>query len=325
MRQRRRRSQAGFTLIELMIALVMFSFAVAGVLSVAVSLVNGFREQRAVIGAETSARSALEIMGDALRGASPGVSSGSIRTVDSATCGTNSAFSVINSSSGSDEMTVTYAYGSVVTSTRTVYTAGTTVLTLVDGSEIGVGDTLLITDFTTGHLVTVTAKPSTNVVTLAAQTCASATMALPAGGYGAGSLVIRALRARFFIANLDGVPTLWMDPDAGGSAAAEPLAEGVQDMQIAIGVDSTTNGLTEVGAVANDDEWQGNVAGDSTLVGATRAVRITLVARALSPVSGTASYVLPAAEDRPAGTATDNYRRRLLTSTIEVRNLGGSP
>ena len=323
--KRRPRTQAGFTLIELMIALVMFSFAVAGVLAVAVSLVNGYREQRAVIGAESTVRSGLEIMGEALRGASPGVPSGAIRTVDSATCSSNLAFSVINSTSAPDEMTLVYAYGSVVTSSRTAYIVGTTQITVVDDSQISVGDTLLITDFATGHLVQVTGKPSAGVLNLAAQTCSTATMALPAGGYGAGSLVIRALRARFYIGTLDGVPTLFMDPDAGGSQAAEPLAEGVEDMQIAFGVDATTNGLTEVGTVANDDEWQGNVSGDMALAGSIRAVRITLTARALSPVSGTAGYVQPAAEDRAAGTATDNFRRRLLTSTIEVRNLGGSP
>ena len=57
-RRRGRRSQRGFTLIELMISLVLFSFAVAGVLSVAVSLANGLREHRRFGGVPAEARRA---------------------------------------------------------------------------------------------------------------------------------------------------------------------------------------------------------------------------------------------------------------------------
>src|SRR6185312_4064680 len=48
------------------------------------------------------------------------------------------------------------------------------------------------------------------------------------------SLVIRAQHATFTIAAIDGIPTLMMDPDAGGPQAAQPLAEGIEDMQIAL-------------------------------------------------------------------------------------------
>jgi prepilin-type N-terminal cleavage/methylation domain-containing protein len=41
----KRSAQAGFTLIELMISLVLFSFVIAGVLAVAVSMSQGFRER----------------------------------------------------------------------------------------------------------------------------------------------------------------------------------------------------------------------------------------------------------------------------------------
>jgi len=62
------------------------------------------------------------------------------------------------------------------------------------------------------------------------------------------------------------------------------------------------------------------------LNGQIRAVRVTLIARApnqLQPL--VATYQRPGAEDRPAAVTFDTYRRRVLTSTIEVRNLGGSP
>ena len=126
------RDQAGFTLVELMISLVLFSFAIAGVLAVAVSMSQGFREQRAAVGAETSARGPLDFIADVLRQASPGAPTGNIQ--DAALCTTTGAVSVLNNQSslntptvtGWDELDVIYASGGVVTSTRSAYGTGTT-------------------------------------------------------------------------------------------------------------------------------------------------------------------------------------------------------
>src|SRR5205807_7295177 len=163
-----------------------------------------------------------------------------------------------------------------------------------------------------------------STLTLASQ-CGS--INLPSGGYPVGSLVIRAQHATFSIGSVNSVPTMMMDPDAGGSAVAEPFAEGIEDLQIAIGVDVNGDGvISEVGSSANDDEWQGNVAGDSVLSGSIRAVRVTIVARSTQALAGPiSSFNLPAVEDRPAGATFDKYRRRVLRSVVETRNLSGSP
>jgi hypothetical protein len=119
-----------------------------------------------------------------------------------------------------------------------------------------------------------------------------------------------------------------MDPDSdnpSSTAAAEPMAEGIEDMQIALGIDSGTNGVSEVGSAANDDEWQYNVTGDSVLTGTLRAIRVTLVSRANQPVTGGVTpYKRPAVENRTAGTA-DAYKRRVLRTMVEIRNTGVSP
>lgn len=323
MRRRRGRSQAGFTLIELMVALAMFSFAIAGVLSLAVSLVNGFREQRLAIAAESTARSAMDFVADALRGASPAVPTGAIH--DTATCG-QGAFTVINSATAPDSLIVTFAYGAVVTSSRTALNSTDNTLTVTDASQLAIGDTLLITNHEVGHLVRISAIAG-NDLTLVNQACGTLATTYPAGGYQPGALIVRALRASFFIADLDGIPTLFLDPDAEGAAGAEPLADGIEDLQIALAVDTNgDNAITESGAAAGDDEWFHNVSGETVPVaGAIRGIRLSLIARASGQVTGTGSFLRPAAEDRPASTTPDNYRRRVLTSIIEVRNLGGSP
>lgn len=321
----RRRGQRGFTLVELMISLVMFSFAIAGVLSVAVTMTAGFREQRSTIAAESAARMAMDFLADAVRTVSPGVPSGNVQ-VAQAPCPTLAEpLTVINSATAPDEMTLTFAYGSVVTASKTPYAAGTTSLQVHDYSQLTDGDSILIGNEDQGILTKIAGAVTSDTLGLAAQSCSTLTFPGTAGQLPAGSLVIRAMRARFYIADLDGVPALWMDPDADG-VGAEPLAEGIEDMQIAYARDVNGDGaISEVGVAANDDEWSGNVAGDSPLTtGAYRAVRITLIART-DAASGTARFTRPAAEDRAASTTQDQFRRRTLVSTIEIRNLQGSP
>ena len=326
----RRRRQRGFTLIELMIALVLFALVAAGMMSVAVSMASGAREQELNIATESSARAAMDFMTTAIRGAIPGVPFANIRDANTDPCPaagiviTNNAAPVSPLTTSSDQLTMVFAIGSVVTSLRSVYDAGTTSVTVTDASQFSAGDGVLITNLDQGHLVRITGVAG-NTLTLANQVCS--TLALPSGGYPPGALVVRALRATLSIGAIDGIPTLMMDPDAEGPLAAEPLAEGIEDMQVAVGVDNNGDGaLTELGSIANDDEWLFNVAGESLPVGSTiNAIRITLVARATKAVVGNPAYLLPAVEDRVAGTAPDAFRRRVLTSTVEIRNHGGSP
>ncbi len=316
------RSQRGFTLVELMVSLVMFSFAMAGILAVSVSLSSGLRDQRRNVEAQDNARASMDFIAEAIRGTSPAVPSGNIQHIN--TCATG-AFAMTNSMTGPDDLTLVFSSGAVVTSSRSAYITGTTSLTLTDASQLAAGDTILISNTTQGHLLPVTAvNASTGVVTLAAQTCSS--LALPSGGYPAGSLIVRVQRARFYIDSVDGNPTLMMDPDAEGPAAGEPLAEGIEDLQIAEGVDMDGDGgVTEVGAAANDDEWAYNVSGDAVPSGSIRAVRISLVARTLGFAGNRPSFYRPALEDHPASTTPDDYRRRVLSSIFEIRNFTGSP
>ncbi|MFN0248197.1 MAG: PilW family protein [Kofleriaceae bacterium] len=329
----RRRRGRGFTLVELMVSLVMFSFAIAGVLAVAVSMANGFREQRAGVGTEGAARAAMEFLSDAIRGSSPGIESGVIWPMDEENCqdpGVDLAFrATMGNASAADSLTITFAYGSVVTTALSTYdplAAGA--ITVEDVSQFQNGDFVVVTNFASAVLLKVNVAGNTLTHGPPASGC---TPTFPSP-LGQGSLVIRALRARFFIQDLDGIPTLWMDPDPNPAVVndAEPLAEGIEDLQVVLGIDGGTDGLgAEDTTTAGGDEWWGNVAGETVPTPTApaafllRAVRLSLVSRAIVPVSGTAAYFRPALEDRNGGT-TDNFRRRVLTSMIEVRNMLGS-
>jgi prepilin-type N-terminal cleavage/methylation domain-containing protein len=311
-----RRSERGFTLVELMISLVMFSFAIAGILSVAVSMAQGAREQRQAVGTQDAARAAMDFLADAIRSASPAVATGAIE--DFASC-KKTAFAVVNSTTGPDQLDLVFASGGVVTATSAAfaaYTAGS--ITVVDASQIAVGDGLIVTDGTTGHLIVVSAITG-STLTYTPAACVPTTF--PGTGYPANSLVIRGLRARFSVGTFDGMPNiLLMDPDADGPATAVPLAENIGDFQVALGMDVDGNG--SIGAT----EWQYSPAFVGPPIATIRAIRISVIAQTASQLMGrTAAFLRPAAEDHPAATTADNYPRRLLTSTVEVRNLGGSP
>ena len=322
--------QGGFTLVELMISLVLFSFAVSGVLAVAVSMSQGFREQRAAIAAETAARVPLDFLVEVLRQASPAAPTGNIQ--DASTC-TGSVLGVLNNQTGSgsgapsgwDRLEVIYAAGAVVTSTLDPYDGTSNVVRVNDPSQLAAGDYVVLSNTAQGHLFMIS-NITGNQITLSSA-CAGY-VAPPGGKYTAGSLVIRAQHAFFSVGTVDGIPTLMMDPDATGSAAAEPLAEGIEDLQIVLGVDSNGDGKlgVESGVAANDDEWQGNNIGDTALAGTIRAVRVTLIARTTSGLIGnSAPFSRPAVEDHAAGSGGDKFRRRILRSTVEVRNMAGSP
>lgn len=328
-----RRPQRGFTLVELMVALTLFGLLVSGVLSIAVSMGQGFREQRQVEQTDTSVRAPMDYIVDALRQASPGVPSGSIYLSNGdATCSTASV-SVGDGSgaNGTDTLDVVYASGGVVTTlVGGTYGGGTTTINVVDTTGISPGDTLVISNITGGVVVFVATVPSTTQLTLAGQS-SCATALLGTNPFPAGSIVVRALRAHFFVGPDPQLgsnnPMLFVQPyTSGGPGPAQALADSVEDLQIAQGVDTDNN---QIITSVTPDEWEYSAALGSAggLVGTTRALRITLISRSATPLFGDpapGSFQRPQAEDHGSGGA-DSYRRRVLTSVAEIRNIVGSP
>ncbi|MDF1580787.1 MAG: PilW family protein [Desulfuromonadales bacterium] len=94
------------------------------------------------------------------------------------------------------------------------------------------------------------------------------------------------------------------------------VAEGIEDIQFAYGVDiSPRDGKIDYPAAGyTPTAFTNDPADDSSIV----AVRVSIVARSKVPDQYDSS-TRPALEDRPAGT-TDRYVRRVLTKTIKLRN-----
>jgi hypothetical protein len=150
--------------------------------------------------------------------------------------------------------------------------------------------------------------------------------------------VLRAQVAEFTISDAGEVPILMMDPDGAGPAEPEAVAEAIEDLQIAIGVDQgvaptfETDGQVgdDVAAAGDDDEWIYNHPDDSDPQAAVeavpyRALRLTVTARSIGETTSVPTSIRPPAEDREGGTEADVFRRRSLSTTVEIRNLRGSP
>jgi prepilin-type N-terminal cleavage/methylation domain-containing protein len=331
------RGQRGMTVIELMIAMVILSVVVAAAFSVSYSIMNSYREHRRSIGVERSARGAMSVLVDAVRNSSPAVPNGQI--VDLVGCELTTAWQGIrvdNDSAGPDAIDLVYSKGGVVTSLRAPFTDTNGVMVVENGEPFQPGDQILVTDFATGHLMTIQsiaqAAPDWNLTLRNGAPQAMCGGGLTAFTYPARATVLRVQKARFFVGAT--APVLMMDPD--GTPGPVPLpeeavAEGVEDLQIAIGVDLNGNGGIdpELGGAGNDDEWFYNHPDDADPppIGSVpfRAIRLTVIARSTDDTSNIATSLRPGAEDRAAATVPDVARRRALSTIVELRNLEGSP
>jgi prepilin-type N-terminal cleavage/methylation domain-containing protein len=321
--RRRPRGQRGFTLVELMVAMTLVTLLIGVAFQIGVVVINGFREHREAVAVQRAARSAVDLLADSVRNASAAVPTAEV--VDAVGCNDFSAIAVVDSETEPDELLLFTGGSGVITSTRASFTQASSTLTVLDGSGIVPGDLVLVSNFQRGHVVkvaAVTEQANGWVLSLALSPCA-----LTPFTYATGATVLRAHVARFYVEDVEGVPTLLLDPDGAGAQPAEPLAEGVEDLQVAVGVDSNRSGALTDDASA-DDEWHYNVPSDTDPAVITttpwRALRLTVVARSTREDVGAELSLRPAAENRDAG-ELDGYRRRVASTIVELRNLEGSP
>jgi prepilin-type N-terminal cleavage/methylation domain-containing protein len=108
---------------------------------------------------------------------------------------------------------------------------------------------------------------------------------------------------------------------------AQVLADGIEDLQVAYACDNNKDGDVPDGVDRTTDEWRLNANAEvATAINCNRpnAVRITLIARSLTPdtlLSSVTSNIKPAAENGAAGASADQFRHRVLTTTVFPRNL----
>jgi type II secretory pathway pseudopilin PulG len=321
------------TVMELMVAVMILAIVVSAAFGVAFSIMNSYREHRRAMGVERSARGAMSVLVEALRSSSPGMRNGQITDLVGCEADLDS-IRIENHADAPDAIDVIYASGGIVTSLRAGFDQSSTDLAVEDALLLQPQDQVLVTDFEKAHLLTiesVTQAGSDWILTVKGGAPETLCPPLPPFSYLPRSTVMRAQRARFTVDTTQ-MPVLYMDPDGPGDAFdRQAVAEGIEDLQVAIGVDVNGSGAIEeeVGLAGNDDDWVHNHPDDTELpalaVSPYRAVRLTVIGRSVDDTGQAVASVRPEAEDRAAAAVGDVFRRRSLSTTVELRNLEGSP
>ena len=319
----------GFSLVELMIALALFGLIASGSLALVMSGARTQAHSARVDVAQSGLRAGLDFITRDLLSASAGASSGSL--VEGASGTVLQPIVVTDGgSNGSDSIeiySIDASYMAQVGPNPVAAGAANINIGLGAGSyAFAAGDVVQLCNLTSGVIVRLTNASSSLLTGSVANTGGLSFLA------DGSSYVFKTRHARYYIlATQFGAATtsgqgsaLMMDlyDGANGASNPQPLAEGVEDLQVALAVDADANGqiAVENAATAGADEWVLNNAGETPplTVANLKAVRITLVAKSTSAEKGTFP-ARPAAEDRAAGTA-DGFFRRVVRSEVAVRN-----
>jgi len=351
----RRTSERGITLVELMVAMVVLGFAISAAFGITYTLLGGFADNERVLQAQRGARGAIDVIADAVRGSSPGVTTGAIQNL--ATCPSvaeNDAIVVSNATGtgGSDVLTVVHASGGVVGFLQDPVDSSTNELVVNaenadfrDGLYFEIGDLIVVSNGTNGHLFQVDDVEGPDVgdpdkdwkLKLSTQVdglCGSPALTEPfasGGNYPAGSIVVRARRSRFSICDVGGTPYLILGDDDDDCDVTEsdfePIAEGIEDLQVAVAVDDDGDGEIDVDDPGSStDELHYNHASDVVPAGLSTAprwsaVRVTVAARTVDEAQQGAGSAPADIEDNDVTNTDDEFRRRTMTTVLELRNI----
>ncbi len=336
-----RRRSRGFTLIELMISASLFLLIAGGAMLLVMS---GNRSQSYAAHldiAQSSLRAGFDFMSRDIVSTSAGASSGVIYDSGAQinTAGVLGPIVVTDSSTGPDSIELWLIDGSHTANVLSSFAAGSTTIVVDDGSAFAAATSSApiyaqLSDLSAAVLVRVNGVTSTTIGSIVCPTLtlmtAPGTLPPTVASYATGSFVFKSRHVKYAIDSTTFAsaeasakdPMLTLQVIDGSGSLPQPLAEGIEDMQIALGYDTNGDGvITEVGAGGGDDEWLYNVAGDSVagaLSSNLKAVRVTLIATDTQREQG--NYPgRPAAEDHAAG-AVDGFPRRVLRTEITVRN-----
>ncbi|OGQ00461.1 MAG: hypothetical protein A2Z40_04910 [Deltaproteobacteria bacterium RBG_19FT_COMBO_60_16] len=316
-------SQGGFTLLEVMAALVILVIAMTAAYATFQFQHTSFTVQNRVTETQQNLRSAVEIISRDIRLAGYGIPSpvsipagilpgGSvaIRNLQS-----------VNSTTGPDEIYLMYLYDMDSNMPPTNITKNmpnpSSEFDVAAVAGFSIGDLCIVTDGSFANLFEIT-EVQTGSVKLQHNPGGGARVynlptgpaGAPPGGYTLGSTIAKARFARYFIDRTDPAhPTLMLD--RMNNAAPQPLSDDIEDLQIQYGLDTD-------GDFAVDTWTNAPTAAQGPQI---KQVRLMLSARTRMTEKGW-NEVRPALGDRAGGTTADGYRRRTIDVAIDLRNPG---
>ena len=314
---RHRPATAGFTLIEVMVALAILSIVMVAVFSSFSFQHKSFVTQNAVAQMQQSVRGGMVFMEEELRNAAnipstniavpaalfggapmPAVLTDGMKVTDGGTNGSDNLFVI--SKTGLDTV---LAIDAVATETGTA----------VDNTTPWAsGDVGVVYDAANADIFTVTAfQPSTGQLTHSAFTY----------GYLAGTRIARLRYSEYSInyGNPARPALMRRYPDSTGTLVSDVVADDIEDLQVRLGVqDNVTGTITFMNGGGLTNAQLRNV----------RQVKVQLVGRASAadPAWNEGPYYNTVDFNRTGGiTGYTQHRRRPLLEVIQIRNAGISP
>ena len=300
------RNRKGFTLVEMMIAIVILAIAVAGITTAFQSQVTSFSTQEAVTTAQTTGALVIMKLAEDIRMAGYGIPKDS-------TDGTTEAIRAVvnndNTAGNSDSVTIRYCLGPSGYFMGTLSVANPSLTINIPGGSAFDTNTpvkvlnLRREDLFPGNAITASGAADNNVLLSG---IASTAVPFDLGVFvGANTSNIR-----YFIAGAgtDNVALMREITPVGGAAQApEVVAFGVEDVQFAYGLDPNGGGVNSyVNAPTAAERRQ------------VLAVRINVILRSDKKDEGTI-FGTVRAEDGPTR-GGDGKRRRIFSTTVRLRN-----
>lgn len=324
------RSEAGFSLVEVMAALVILAIAMTAVFATFITQQKSFTTQSRVAEMQQNLRQAVEYMSRDIRMAGYGIPDNVTVPNNVIAAGVTSIRSLyaIDNTAGPDQIYILYMFDMDASQPPTTITAGMP----TPSAELNVAGT---TGFVEGDLVIVSNGTSADLFEVTEVQVAAFKLqhnpggsarnynnpgghsTWPAGGYGTGTTLAQVRFLRYYIDSTTDPahPTLMVD--RMGSAAPQPVADDIEDLQLSYGLDTNNDGVVDL--------WRNEVdPADLALPGEisqVRQVRLRFIARTRLPEAGW-SETRPALGNRAAGTTPDGHRRRTYDIVIDVRNSG---
>ncbi len=319
----------GFTLIELMVSMALFGLIAAGAMTLVMSGARSQAHSARVDVAQSALRAGIDFITRDVMMTSAGAGGGTLTDGSGTHYTVRFDVAANNSSTGPDTLELWLVDGSPAAQLAAAASGGATSLSIT--YEQNATTTFAASTNPYQSYVQLCDTNFANAVVTKLTSASGTTLgigALPGAGFAANAWVLPSKHVVYSIGqpfgNLAGVTAnnnmLMMSVNG---APAQPLAEGVEDLQVAYGFDTNGDGvLTDNGNTS--DEWLYNAAGDSAAsfnIAQLRAIRVTLIATGTTVDNGALQYgARPAAEDRAAASGTDGFIRRVLRTEIAVRN-----
>lgn len=338
------RPAAGFSLVEIMVALVISLFVLGGAITILVQNQENYRRNDDFGRLQENARFALDLITSDLRMAGflgcsalnitnqvPGVDPGSLLDTTFSLDGSEQNTEVW-SAQGSAEITDQILQDTDAITVRKLRNAGVPISASiapnaaipVQASPVAEGELAAIYNCDATHIFQATGVTNTSIGHATAFTIAYAQNAAHTASPGddvdgllAQTFVAPVDAVRYYIAeNDEGEPSLWRQFHNGAEVDQQPVVEGVENMQILYGENTDASGDPSVFVTAdNVTDWNRVV-----------AVKLTLLIRTIDEYGqedDSKKYDIYGTPDDDSDDITPggHYSRKLVSATVMLRNM----